>query len=93
MIDGVGIARLRAAGVTPADLRSTVYALPEGIGRSMTRDERAAFGARLHACGFCGGDPVLTADIVLFARPPNAADAAAFATIRCPPSRAFSLRP
>jgi hypothetical protein len=51
IVTGIGVDRLRAAGVTLADLRSPEFEPPSTIAHSMDTGARVAFAGRLQSCG------------------------------------------
>jgi len=50
LVDGIGVARLRAAGVTTGDLASAGYTFPSSLSAALPAPARLAFGARLQTC-------------------------------------------
>jgi hypothetical protein len=52
IVSGVGVDRLRAAGVTVADLRNPEFEPPPTIADAMGTEERVAFATRLQSCDF-----------------------------------------
>jgi hypothetical protein len=51
IVDGIGVARLKAAGVTLAKLRDPNFQPPARVARSMSAVSRRAFAVPLQACG------------------------------------------
>jgi hypothetical protein len=51
LVNGIGVRRLRAAGVEPDELRRPGYDLPPLLESSLSRAVKRDFGARLQACG------------------------------------------
>jgi hypothetical protein len=51
LVDGIGVRRLRAAGIEPDDLRRPDYDLPPRLEASLSHAVKRDFGARLQACG------------------------------------------
>jgi len=51
IVDGIGVARLKAAGVTLAKLRDRNFKPPARMARSMSPAARRTFAARLQFCG------------------------------------------
>jgi hypothetical protein len=81
IVEEIGVARLKAAGVTPAQLRDPEFEPPARIGRSMTPAARRAFAVRLQKCGI--GRMIGSQAAQQFAQEKNPAVPIDTATLQC----------